>query len=319
MGDWRCATCGEQHDEPPRDLGFALPDEIFALDEEDRGARAESTPDQCTLDGRRRFVRCVLDLPTPDAIGANGDDRVSLGLWVEVQEQDFGAIIGYAGSEQERGRAYHGLVANEVEGLPGTLGLEVIVRPSEGAQRPTLQVTDEDHLLGIWQKVGIAWDDWMRILAGVSTVWAAHLFAQTCARYELELVAPRSSTCAHCGRPEVFLTRYVSKDERAAAIYYASFTEGHEPKEVSVLLTIGDFDGAADPSTRLAFRLELRSGGSRVGDATDGRWTVPAFFGAPLTRAEALGHPRIDEVFEVMDVALEKDDIIAAYLQEAPS
>jgi hypothetical protein len=82
-------------------------------------------------------------------------------------------------------------------------------------------------------------------------------------------------------------------------------------------LTIGNFDEGADPSTRLAFRLDIRSGGSRVGDANDGRWHVPAFFGAPLTRAQALEHPRIDDVFEIMDVALEKDAVIAAYLREA--
>jgi hypothetical protein len=163
-------------------------------------------------------VRCVLDLPTPDDVAADGDDRVAIGLWVEVHQKDFEPIVGYVGEAGGRERElYEGLVANEIEGVAGTLGLEVLVRPTSASQRPTLQVVDDDHLLAIWQKVGISWDDWMRVLAGVSNVWASHLFALTSARYELELVAPRTTACTHCGRAEVFLTRDVSKDERAEA------------------------------------------------------------------------------------------------------
>src|SRR5580700_11168390 len=131
MADWRCAICDKDHGEPPRDVGFALPDEVFALSEEERRARAATTPDHCTLDERRRFVRGVLDLQTPDTAAADGDDRVSIGLWVEVHERDFEAIVGFAGQEHDRERdLYQGIVANAIHGVPGALALEVIVRPT---------------------------------------------------------------------------------------------------------------------------------------------------------------------------------------------
>jgi hypothetical protein len=317
VAQWRCGTCGEEHGEPPRDLGFELPDAVFALSGEERAARASYDSERCTLDARRHFVRAVLDVPTPDAVAEDGDDRVSFGVWVEVGRRDLDAIVAFTGEPDERERpVYQGTVANDIAGVPGALGLAVIVRPTSATQRPTLQVLDMDHPLGQWQSGGIAWDDWMRIVARFSDGWAAHLFAMTCARYQIELVPPQTVPCAHCGAREVRLTRFVSKDGEAHAIYYAALTEGHEPREVSVLLTIGSFGEGSDPAARRAFRLDLRPQGSRVGDATDGRWTVPAAFGVPLTRAEALEHPRIEEVFEILDVALEKDDAIAAYLGE---
>jgi hypothetical protein len=321
VAEWRCATCGEEHGEPPRDLGFELPDELFALSGEERAARARYDSDRCTLDGRRRFVRAVLDLPTPDAVAEDGDDRVSFGVWVEVGAPDFDAIMAFTGEPDDRERpVYRGTVANDIDGVRGALGLAVIVRPTSATRRPTLHVEEADHPLGKWQASGIPWDDWLRIVAKSSEQWAAHLFATTCARYEIELSAPKSTTCAHCGAREVLLTRFVAKDGAAHAIYCAAFTEGHEPQEVSILLAIGDLDESTDPVTRLAFRVDVRRQGSRVGDATDGRWTVPDAFGVPLTRAEALEHPRIEEVFETVDVALEKDDAIAEYLRgPAPS
>jgi hypothetical protein len=318
MAGWRCATCDEEHDEPPRDFGAGMPDEVFALETSERERRAKVDSDRCVLDGSRWFVRCVLDIPTPDHVDEDGDARVSLGLWAEIAGRDFEPIttFGEHGEDAEKAErpVCRGRVANAVRGVPDLMGLEVLVRPTSAKLRPKLHVVDESATLARWQAAGIPWDEWMRIVAKNIRSWAAHVFRERSARYEFGLEPSAESECGDCGEKTTRLVRFVSFDGEALAVYYARFTAAHETKAVYVLLSIGEFGEGADPTTRAAFSLELRDDGTRALDATDGSWRVPETFGRALTRDEALAHPAIDTVFEITDVARDRDEVIAAYL-----
>ena len=73
-----CATCGQSHDGLPTDLGFKLPDDVWAIPAPRREEVARFTDDLCQY-GDRYFIRGLLLVPLPDM----GSD-FGWGVWAEV-------------------------------------------------------------------------------------------------------------------------------------------------------------------------------------------------------------------------------------------
>ncbi len=68
---YRCASCGEWHDERPTCFKIPLPDVVAALDDDERRRRVESGAERCVLDDTHFFLLRNLDLRvfgTPEVI-----------------------------------------------------------------------------------------------------------------------------------------------------------------------------------------------------------------------------------------------------------
>jgi len=114
-----------------------------------------------------------------------------------------------------------------------------------------------------------------------------------------------------------WLTRFVYRDNDAYAVYYAGFTDSH-PNRVAVAVSLGEWTEEAGPQDRVAFALELWSTATeyQVGlvEPCNSPWRDVAFLGRMLSRAEALEHPWLSDVFHLTDHMISDDPELRGHL-----
>ena len=123
--------------------------------------------------------------------------------------------------------------------------------------------------------------------------------------FEIELTQPRYSVCDCCGGRLTNLTRFVSKDDIAFAIYHATFGESHPEKGVFLAIGIDDDWSESESANRVAFACWLHETDAEyrvsVTDKAESPWSESKVLGRMPDRLEALDHPYIDEVFHLID------------------
>jgi hypothetical protein len=124
-------------------------------------------------------------------------------------------------------------------------------------------------------------------------------------------------SCDHCGQPMTRVTAFVFRDTDAYAVYYAScyHHDGHEVWMDAVFSPTWD-DGADDHFT---FGCRFGSVAGQAEPAATlvsaaAAWGESRVFGHKLSREEALGHPMIDEFWELVDHILTHDPVVSAHL-----
>jgi hypothetical protein len=136
---------------------------------------------------------------------------------------------------------------------------------------------------------------------------------------EIEFEEPTTSLCECCGGVTTHLVRFVSRNERAFAVYFADFA--HDDF-VSVLVGFGDWkeDAPLSQRTAVAFRIWVSNDSFQVGivDPEDTHWETD-YLGRKLSRKEALSHELIQEVFDLSDHIVECDKPIIEYLESLPN
>lgn len=136
-------------------------------------------------------------------------------------------------------------------------------------------------------------------------------------RDEIEFNLPEYSTCECCGSTTTSLTRFVSREGAAFAVYLAKFSDGPHDY-VSVLAGFGDWreEGLPADRTAIAFRIWTAQDSFQVGlvDAEDDGWTGE-FLGRRLSRAEALDCEWKAEAFALSDHIVECDRPIIDFLE----
>lgn len=134
----------------------------------------------------------------------------------------------------------------------------------------------------------------------------------------IEFEPPHRSTCDCCGAATTRLTRFVYSDDAAYAVYYACLSDNH-PDEVQVAVSVGVWWDGGTPADRTAFALRLwqddEEFGVTVDDAADSPWHDIELLGRMLDRAEALEHPRLDDVFHITDHIFADDPEIKAFFE----
>jgi hypothetical protein len=118
-------------------------------------------------------------------------------------------------------------------------------------------------------------------------------------------------TCPACGRRYKRSTGFVLRDGVASAIYFAACHSHGDGGEVWLDIVTGsweepDFPGHATVSCRVS------ADGAGVVDALVASEGKADFFGARLSRQEALAHPAIDEVWEIVDFVVTADETVVA-------
>lgn len=151
----KCTQCGKEHTllEP----SFRRPDVVFALPPEERRRRVvRESNDVCVLKGdagTRWFLRCILPIPVHGY-----PDGTAWGFWAEVSADDFATIEkNWSAEDQGRLGPFHASIANEDKTLPGTLGLNVLLRPTGPDTRPVLRFADDvRHVLADYAVSGVS-------------------------------------------------------------------------------------------------------------------------------------------------------------------
>ena len=136
----------------------------------------------------------------------------------------------------------------------------------------------------------------------------------------IEFEPPHRTTCDCCSAETTRLTRFVSKDDAAYAVYYASFGASH-PDEVKAVVSIGKWWDGTGPADRTAFALVLWQNDAEYGvtvvDAAESPWRDVELLGRMLDRDEALAHARIDDVFHITDHIFAEDVEIREFFARA--
>ncbi|WP_119966529.1 DUF2199 domain-containing protein [Simplicispira lacusdiani] len=148
---FRCACCGEWHDELLTDIACGLPDAVFDLGYLERYRRARYNPDFCTLDDNRHFIRCVLPVPF-----THRDDYFGWGVWVEVDRATHDLCLRVFDTEGAAAVLHqHGMLANELKVYRKTAGLPVRIELSD-EHRPLVYLRPASrHALALEQRRGI--------------------------------------------------------------------------------------------------------------------------------------------------------------------
>jgi hypothetical protein len=150
MKSFVCSTCGETHDGLPTDHGWKLPDDVWAIPEQERSNQAKFNSDLCQF-GTRFFLRCLLKVPFNEQ-----PEYYGWGIWVEVIEPDFYRYIELYDKDGSNEPPIPGSVANAMPAYSSTLGLPVAVQFQDSTSRPTVHVSaTSNHPLAREQSVGI--------------------------------------------------------------------------------------------------------------------------------------------------------------------
>jgi hypothetical protein len=147
---FRCEICGKDHAEPLTDKAFTLPDEVWAIPEEGRKAKAKYTQDLCQF-GNRYFIRCLLPIPFTEREGAFG-----WGVWLEVDWPTFERYLKIYAQDATNEAPGSGVLANEIPIYENSIGLPAIMRFGTASQRPTVWFSEEErHACANEQRAGI--------------------------------------------------------------------------------------------------------------------------------------------------------------------
>jgi len=136
-------------------------------------------------------------------------------------------------------------------------------------------------------------------------------------RDEIQFVDPDYSVCDCCGGTTTSLTRFVTRNGNAFAVYFGRYSNNHPDGFVSVLVGFGDWSEEVAPEQRtaIAFRIWTHDDSYQVGivDVDEDHWKTN-HLGRRHTRAEALESEWRQEVFDLSDHIVECDLPIIEYL-----
>lgn len=143
-----CGFCGKDHPAQESEKAYRLPDDVFAIGEDERESRCRIAKHFCQFD-ERIFVRGLIPVPI------HGTDRLYCwGVWAETSWPTYSEIFDTWDSEDPSDlEVLEGRLANSLPAYTGTIGLRLqIVRKAD--TRPFFYVID-DHQLGKDQINGI--------------------------------------------------------------------------------------------------------------------------------------------------------------------
>jgi hypothetical protein len=143
---YKCLTCEELHDGYPA-LAFGAPDYYLGLPEDERTRRCLIDEDACIIDGEHYFVRCTMEYPVRDS-----RDTFSWGVWGSLSAENFEI---YVKGQIDAGTHLFSYLSNALPSYPGSHALECQMCVKPPGTRPSLIVSECDHLLYHDQQNGI--------------------------------------------------------------------------------------------------------------------------------------------------------------------
>ncbi len=121
------------------DWGFTLPDEVWAIPEDERDAQARYNDDLCQW-GDRFFIRCILLVPLKGT-----DDYFGWGAWAEVDAEVFERYLDLYDADGREEPPHPAKLANRLAPYPGTtLGTRLLIKFQTSEEPPTLILAEGD-------------------------------------------------------------------------------------------------------------------------------------------------------------------------------
>jgi len=128
--------------------------------------------------------------------------------------------------------------------------------------------------------------------------------------------------CPDCGEKSMTVWGFIRKDRAAHAVYYVGLMTGHSQPSVLLTVSIGDWGTTDanwnDPKVRRWLFMEARPTSDRyeitVREPKESLYFNKPLLGKPMTRAEALASPSLDEFFAVADFVVFNDPAVKSYL-----
>lgn len=135
----------------------------------------------------------------------------------------------------------------------------------------------------------------------------------------IENEEPQITNCSCCGRSVTTDVGFVYENGDARGAYYARFSEGHGPRRVQALVSLGPW--GEGPWDRVAFPLEIEDSPEefnvRLVEREECPWQDAQIMGRLLSRAEAKAHERVGDVFHFTDHMVTEDPHIRRYFEGA--
>jgi hypothetical protein len=152
---YRCATCGEEHDDLP-DIGADRPDQWWGVPEVERPTRAILTSDTCIIDGTDFFIRGVIEIPVHDY-----HEKFGLGVWVSQKRENFETYM--QNWESAKIGPFFGWLCTRVSYYEeSSLLLKTKAHFRGKKLRPSIELQPSEHPLSVDQQHGItlekAWE-----------------------------------------------------------------------------------------------------------------------------------------------------------------
>lgn len=130
---YTCSICGKSHGGLPTDYAYKLPDDVWAMPEQEREVHAKWSSDLCRL-GNRFFIRCILFVPFTERAGEFG-----WGVWAEVSEPVFQRYLQVYEHDATGEPEATGLLANTAPAYPQVVGAPVLIKFGSSTERPSVR------------------------------------------------------------------------------------------------------------------------------------------------------------------------------------
>jgi hypothetical protein len=145
-----CGECGKTHEGLPKDRGYQLPDDVWAIPKDERENKAKFTKDLCQL-GDRYFIRCILKVPF-----VNSDEYFGWGLWAETDWSFFQRYLDLYEKDGSREPPHAGTIANRLPFYEDAFRARVLIQIAGPKDRPSLFFSPEaESILAADQRRGI--------------------------------------------------------------------------------------------------------------------------------------------------------------------
>ena len=146
-----CTVCGRTHDKAESELYFQMPDEVYALSEEERDRRSKGNSDLWVLDEKRFYVRGLLPLPV-----AGRAKPYCIGVWALVSPQTFTRINELWSDPAQAGEPrLPGVLSNQIPFHAETTDLGLEIELTGPKTRPNFFLKPIEHPLFAEQSRGI--------------------------------------------------------------------------------------------------------------------------------------------------------------------
>jgi hypothetical protein len=128
--------------------------------------------------------------------------------------------------------------------------------------------------------------------------------------------------CPDCGKKQMTVWGFVSRNDIAHAIYYAGLMTGHDQTSVRLTVSIGGWGVENVDERKVEARhwifMEARPTSDRyelmVREPEESDYFDKPILGKPMDRTEALASPLLDEFFTVADFVAFNDPAVKSYL-----
>jgi hypothetical protein len=129
-------------------------------------------------------------------------------------------------------------------------------------------------------------------------------------------------TCNCCGKPFKSVCGFISKDNSAYSVYFATLQTGHDEICVGLAVSVGKWWDDSEEAIQHREWLYMRvwpseSGGGfevRLEESDSSRHANLKMLGRKLTPEQARQSPNLDEFFAISDYVIDNDPAVLSYL-----